>query len=109
MSSSLKLALKRCEIKWATALLARAFQKGKSGFDFRTGLPFWIGNCGGQTLVHWPNAGGTMSFPLSTRLASDLVRLFGCHPRTADTVAMEVASRLGQRFRSHRGHIEVVE
>jgi len=37
--------------------LGEALMRGKSGYDFRTALPYHIGQIGGGTWVWWPEAG----------------------------------------------------
>lgn len=57
-------------------MIAAALQKGKSGYDFRTALPYKIGHIGGVEMVFWPQAGSSSLKPYPTELLRETIEQF---------------------------------
>ncbi|MBI5071707.1 hypothetical protein HZB93_02315 [Candidatus Falkowbacteria bacterium] len=57
-------------------MIADALQKGKSGYDFRTALPYYIGHVGGVEIVFWPQAGAPSRRPYPTEHFKQTIEQF---------------------------------
>src|SRR3989338_850236 len=56
-------------------MIAEALDKGKKGYDFRSALPYRIGNIGGVEMVYWP-AEGHSDRPFPTTRFKETIEQF---------------------------------